>query len=183
MSAFIFNSITIEDSGGGNPITYTSVPVEDRGVTIGYGATNVDDAQELGTLQSVEVYVDTFDNDITSDTRLTQNGSDIKDPARITMNSVAGGVSVMIDAIRLRLVKKVADRAAFCIKGNRSASMMTNSQYFALNVSQDGGEIVAISHLSLLNNFQGASLICPCNAGKVDKLYYTDSLSPLITFT
>lgn len=183
MSAFIFNSITIEDAGGGNALTYFVTPVEERGVTIGYGATQVDDSQELASLQSVEVYVDTFDEDIILDTRLTQSASDVKDPARITMNSASGGVSVMVDSIRLRLVQKVGDRACYCIKGQRKASMMTNSQEFRLNVQRDGGTVVAVSHLSILNSIQGASLICPCNAGKADKLYYTDSLSPLITFT
>jgi hypothetical protein len=183
MNAFIFNSITIEDAGGGNALTYNVTPVEERGVTIGYGATEIDDSQELASLQSVEVYVDTFDEDIISDTRLTQNASDVKSPARITMNSASGGVSVMVDSIRLRLVQKVGDRATYCIKGQRKASMMTNAQEFRLNVQRDGGTIVALSQLSILNSMSGASLICPCNAGKAGSLYYTDSTSALITFT
>jgi hypothetical protein len=180
MNAFIFNSITIEDAGGGNALTYNVTSVEDRGVTIGYEATQVDDAQELASLKSVEVYVDTFDEDITSDTRLTQSASDVKSPARITMNSVSGGVSVMVDSISLRLVQKVAERATYCVKGQKKASMFTNAQEFRLNVKRDGGTVV--SGLGVLT-IQGASLICPCNAGKEGSLYYTDSLSPLITFT
>ena len=180
MNAYIFNSITIEDAGGGNALTYNVTAVEERGVTIGYEATQVDDAQELASLKSVEVYVDTFDEDITSDTRLTQSASDVKDPARITMNSVSGGVSVMVDSIRLRLVQKVGDRTTYCIKGQKKASMLTNAQQFRLNAQQDGGTIV--SSISILS-IEGASLICPCNSGKTGSLYYTDSLSPLITFT
>ena len=182
MNAFIFNSITIEDAGGGNALTYFVTPVENRGLTIGYGATEVDDSQELASLQTVEVYADTFDQDITSDTRLTQNASDVKSPARITFNSASGGVTVMVDSIRLRLVQKVGDRAMYCVKGQRKASMMTNAQEFRLNVQRDGGTVVALSNLSVLT-LSGASLICPCNAGKEGSLYYTDSLSPLITFT
>lgn len=183
MNAFIFNSMTIEDAGGGNAVTYNTVSVENRSVLIGYSASQVDDAQELASSQSVEVDIDTYDQDITSDTRITRDASSIASACRITLNSASGGVSVMIDGIRLRLVQKVGDRACHTVKGKRIASMMTNSQWFASKVLADGGTVADYKSLSILNSIQGALLICPCSAGKTGSLYYSDSESPLITFT
>jgi hypothetical protein len=183
MNAFIFNSMTIENAGGGNAITYNVLSGENRSVNIGYVASMVDDDEELASQKTVELSIDTYDLDITSDTRITKDASSIASPCRVTLNSVVGGVSIMVDSIRLRLVQKVGDRYCHTVAGKKSASMMTNSQWFRFQVQLAGGTVVDLKSLSILNSVFGATLICPCNSGAEGLLYYSDSSSPLITFT
>jgi hypothetical protein len=182
MSAYIFNKAIIEDAGGGNPVEYTAMLVEDRNVMVDFGSVSIDDDQLSATAKTVEISVDILGDSILSDTRIAHSSA-LVNPARITLASVTGGVTLMVDSIRLRSNPRIGEVLCHSIKGKRAASMTSNSQIFKKKVLADGGTIVNQSSLSILNSLSGASLICPCNAGKVDKLYYTDSLSPLITFT
>lgn len=182
MKPYIVESITIEDAGGGNPLTYTGISTERRTVGIDYGASIIDADVELGNSVTINFSIELFDMDITSDTRLTQNSADIKSPAKITLNSSQGAV-LSVDNIRLNLSQSVYERACYKITGRRSGSMMSNSQWFAYQVSLDGGTIADYPSLSVLNELTGASLICPCSAGKVGELYYGSGPSELITIT
>lgn len=182
MKPYIIDSITIEDAGGGNAVSYTNISTDRRRIDIMYGASLVDAEQELGNSVTIDFSVEMFDRDILTDTRITKNGADIKAPAKITMNS-SQGASLSVDSIRLRLAQSVYDRECYKLSGRRSGSLMTNAQWFAYQVGLDGGSIVDYPSLNVLNSLYEASLICPCSAGSVGKLYYGAGPSELITIT
>jgi len=180
---YIIKSITIENAGGGSPLTYDTIVVETRAIGIDYEAIQVDQAMEMASSRKVSVSLDTYDLSILSDSRITQNASSIASPARITLNGESGSVSIMIESIRLRLCPKIGNRQCFTITGTKSASMMTSSQWFEYRVGLDGGVISSIRELSILNG-NGAGLVCPCNSGKEGFLYFfTQPEFALITFT
>jgi hypothetical protein len=126
---YIFREIIIEDKGGSNPASYDLMLTETSTISLDYASTLVSDSQILGNSKSVELNIETYDDDILSDLRITTNASDIKDIANIRLQGVSGGMSLIVLDIRLHLVQKVGERPYYCIKGKKRGLFTTFSQY------------------------------------------------------
>lgn len=125
-SPFIFESVTIADSTGANPLTYNLVDVENSKVTVDFNTSEVDASQLLGSSRLVDFSIMLYDQDILSDTRLMQSGATLKNPAQITLNPAGGATGLVVSNVRMILKRTISDMTCFYITGKKRGILQAN---------------------------------------------------------
>jgi hypothetical protein len=125
-TAYIFESFTIEDSDGSNPITYHLIDVENTKVNVDFDANVVDTSQLLRATRVVDFSIMSYDENLVSDTRLMQDGSVIKPKAKLILNPADGGMGIIFNDIRLILKRSLTNATCFYITAKKRAVVEAN---------------------------------------------------------
>lgn len=95
----IFDSITISDVGGGNPVSYATHLVDSAEVNPEPTSTMIDDGQTLIDFYDVTFQVDLYDDDLLADARIRSSGGDAITRAQIAFTKSSGATTLTIEDV------------------------------------------------------------------------------------